>query len=141
MSKTEFDLDTFLPYRLSLLANTISKALEPAYSAYALTRTQWRVMAVLSSGEATAQHICQKTLMDKTTISRAVKNLVERGIVIRQPARSDGRMSPLTFTAKGRQIFEQIAPTARTFETTLKQKLTQDQLKTLETIITHLLKR
>ena len=140
MSKSEFDLDTFLPYRLSLLANTVSKALEPAYATYALTRTQWRVMAVLSSGEATAQYICQKTLMDKTTISRAVKNLVERGIVKRQPAYSDGRMSPLAFTAKGRQVFEQIVPTARTFETTLKQKLTQDQLKTLETIITHLLK-
>ena len=42
-------LDRFLPYRLSVLANTVSAALAGAYaSRFGLTIPQWRVIAVLA---------------------------------------------------------------------------------------------
>ena len=42
-------LEHFIPYRLSVLANTVSSALAGAYpSRFGLTIPQWRVIAVLA---------------------------------------------------------------------------------------------
>ena len=44
----QLDLEHFLPYRLSVLSNRISSAIAREYSQrFALTVTEWRVMAVL----------------------------------------------------------------------------------------------
>ncbi|MBL4871507.1 MAG: MarR family transcriptional regulator, partial [Robiginitomaculum sp.] len=80
-----FNLDTFLPYQFSLVTNTISQSLAREYAPFNITRTQWRILAVLGSvGDMTAQEISNKTMMDKTTLSRAIKNMVERKLVKRQ---------------------------------------------------------
>ena len=42
------DLENFLPYRLSILAQVVSEALHALYAdRFGLTVTQWRVMAAL----------------------------------------------------------------------------------------------
>ena len=47
-SHAHLDLEHFLPYRLSVLSNRISGAIAREYSTrFALTVTEWRVMAVL----------------------------------------------------------------------------------------------
>lgn len=137
-----FDLDKFLPYRLSLATNTLSQALAKDYAAFDITRTQWRVLAVLGAGDGpdwTAGAIAQKTMMDKTTLSRAIKNLIERGLVKRKAAQDDGRASPLALTAKGRKLFEKIVPIALAHEKRIVGKLSKNDLKTLERILGALL--
>ena len=45
-------LEHFLPYRLSILSNTISQAIADDYqSRYDISMTEWRVMAVLARFE------------------------------------------------------------------------------------------
>ena len=45
----ELDLGDFLPYRLSVLSNTVSTAIAGAYARrFGLTIAQWRVVAVLA---------------------------------------------------------------------------------------------
>lgn len=139
MTQNRFQLERFLPYRLSLLANTVSKTLALAYQDYGLNRTQWRVLAVLASGKANAQNISDKTLMDKTTISRVVKTLLERGLVRRCAGHRDGRISPLSLTKQGQDTFAAILPHAYQIETQIFTKLDTNQRKNLETIIAILL--
>ncbi|PHR94291.1 MAG: MarR family transcriptional regulator [Robiginitomaculum sp.] len=139
-----FDLDKFLPYRLSLATNTLSQALAKDYAAFDITRTQWRVLAVLGAGlegeqDWTAGAIAHKTMMDKTTLSRAIKNLIERGLVKRKAAQDDGRASPLALTAKGRKLFEKIVPIALAHEERIVGNISNDDLKTLERILGALL--
>ena len=44
----DFALEHFLPYRLSLLSNTVSEGIALAYrTAYGLSVTEWRVIAIL----------------------------------------------------------------------------------------------
>lgn len=136
----DFNLDTFLPYKLSLATNTVSQKLAKEYATFGLTRTQWRVIAVLGDGrEVTAGAIAQKTLMDKTTLSRAIKNLTERKLVKRKTSQSDGRASPLVLTISGGKVFQKIVPLALAEDARLRRKLSARDVQTLEKILEQLL--
>ena len=62
-------LEQFLPYRLSVASNTLSQAIAQDYEQrYALSMTEWRVMAVLAryDGEGFgAREVAERTAMDK----------------------------------------------------------------------------
>ncbi len=112
-----FDLDHFLPYRVSQLTNRMSRDMAARYEdRFNITRTQWRILAVLLSGAQTAQFIADKTVMDKSVISRAVKALIERGFIRRQVSQNDGRLAPLRLTKKGKAIADEISIIVKTVE-------------------------
>ncbi len=72
-------LQQFLPYRLSALANRISQSLADKYSKrFGINVHEWRILAALGEvGELTAVAITNRIAMDKVTVSRAVKRLIE----------------------------------------------------------------
>ena len=132
MSNSDFNLEDFLPYRLSGAANRGSKRIAKTYAPYKLSRTQWRVMAVLASSEMmTAQMVADKTGMDKTTVSRAVGKMLERGLVKRSASEQDGRSAPLSLSAQGRAMFAKIAPEALRQEQDLKNMFSDADLDML----------
>ncbi len=52
------ELERFLPYRLSVLSNTVSQAIAATYERrFALTITEWRVMAVLGRYDGLSESI------------------------------------------------------------------------------------
>ena len=136
MSHSDFTLEDFLPYKLSVTANSVSQVIAKSYAPYNLTRTQWRVMAALSSSDdMTAQLVAIKTGMDKTTISRAVAKLVARGFIERCASTLDGRSAPLSLSQEGSKIFEKIVPEALRLERQIKQALSQSDIDQLSVIL------
>jgi DNA-binding MarR family transcriptional regulator len=107
-------LPDFLPYRLSVAANAVSRVVACAYArSHGLSTQQWRVLAVLASGGAlTQQDLVARTQMDKVTVSRAARALQERGLVARRKSALDARALRLALTAAGEREFEAIAPRA-----------------------------
>ena len=88
-------LDRFIPYRLSVLSNTVSMIIAGAYEReFGLSIPQWRVIAVLARyPDLSAVEVAERTAMDKVAVSRAVQGLLdfETGFArLRQ-----GRSSPL----------------------------------------------
>lgn len=116
-----FRLEAFLPYRLSITANRISRAFARAYAErFGLTIPEWRVMAVLGTGgPISAGGIVERTAMDKVKVSRAVAALEAKGQLARRPHPEDRRSALLELTAAGRRVFEQIVPLARALEAEL----------------------
>jgi len=136
MTKPDFNLEDFLPYRLSIAANTVSKRIAKTYAPYKLSRTQWRVMAVLaSSDKITAQSIADTTGMDKTTVSRAVSKMLVRGLARRGASEQDGRSAPLSLSAEGKAMFAKIAPEALRQEQELKQMFSDVDLVLLTSFL------
>src|SRR5689334_13638909 len=72
-------LTRFLPYRLSVLANTVSHTLAKLYEKrFGITIPEWRIIAVLGGGETmSAGEIAQRTAMDKVQVSRAISRMLE----------------------------------------------------------------
>lgn len=112
------ELERFLPYRLSVLANTMSTAVAGAYAArFQLSIPEWRVVAVLArSPDLSAAQVAQRTAMDKVAVSRAVSSLVRSGRVARSVEESDRRRSRLRLTAEGASVYQQVVPWALAYE-------------------------
>lgn len=108
------DLDRFMPYRLSVLTNRVSNAIARHYSErFGLSIAEWRVMAVLGQASGlSAREVALRTEMDKVQVSRAVAGLVNRKRVQKSVDGSDGRVTRLALTPRGRAIYDEIVPQA-----------------------------
>jgi len=139
----KLDLQHFLPYRLSVLSNTISSALAGAYARrFGLTIPQWRVVAVLArSPGLSAAAVAERTAMDKVAVSRAVAGLTRSGRVRRVQAVADRRRSVLTLTARGRAVYRQIVPLALAYERRLLGELSPAEQAQFDRLLGRLQKR
>ncbi len=136
----DFALEHFLPYRLSVLTNTISGAIARLYARrFGLTIPEWRVMAVLGRfGPLSANAVCRRTAMDKVRVSRAVARLVARGLVARRADPHDRRRAVLRLAAGGRATHDRIVPLARAREARLLDALSPDERATLDRLLAKL---
>lgn len=133
----ELDLEHFLPYRLSVLSNRISSAIAREYSQrFALSVTEWRVMAVLGRYPGlSASKVALRTAMDKVAVSRAVNSLLKSGRIKRGTHADDKRRSVLALSAKGRRVYDEVAPTALRYERELLAVLDGEERVWLERIL------
>jgi len=139
--KNELILENFLPYRLSILSNTVSSTIASAYNKrFGLSIPEWRVIAVLGRFPGlSAVEVAERTLMDKVAVSRAVTKLIKTGRVDRQFADADRRRSILHLSEQGREVHDEIAPLALKFEEDLLQGLSDEEIQTLNLIMERLL--
>lgn len=121
----ELRLEHFLPYRLSVLANTVSTSIAAAYSSqFGLSIPEWRVLAVLAAAPGiSSAEVAQRTAMDKVAVSRAVSSLLRSRRLERSVAVDDRRRSQLRLSAQGRSVYRRVVPLARQYESRLLQTL------------------
>ncbi len=138
---TPLELEKFLPYRLSVLSNTVSQAIAREYEdRFQLSITEWRVVAVLGRYDGlSAREVAERTAMDKVAVSRAVAELMKDGRVKRSTADHDKRQSVLSLTAKGRKVYSEVAPLALAHERRLLAHLDAEEREWLGRIIEKLL--
>lgn len=133
----ELDLERFLPYRLSVLANRVSRALAQVYQdRFGLSVPQWRVVAVLARFPGlSASDVAEKTAMDKVMVSRAVAGLIRQGRVLRRLDAADRRRSALRLSAKGLAVYGEIAPVALAYERELLAALSPAERAALDRLL------
>jgi DNA-binding MarR family transcriptional regulator len=127
-------LETFLPYRLSIASNKVSDLVAEAYDRlFGLSIPEWRVIAVLGEEAPLTQlAIVRRTVMDKMTVSRAVRPLVERGLIDRAPHAGDKRSSLLALSDAGRALYESVSPAALAMETALLEGFSAKEIAALD---------
>ncbi|MEO0576725.1 MAG: MarR family transcriptional regulator [Pseudomonadota bacterium] len=136
-------LENFLPYRLSILSNTVSGTIASAYDQrFNLSIPEWRVMAVIArSPGLSAAEVAERTLMDKVAVSRAVAKLLKAERIEREFADQDRRRSILGLSEKGKAVYDQVAPLAMRMEADLLQGFTEQEIETLNFLIDRMLAR
>ncbi len=134
-------LEDFLPYRLSILSNRVSRAIAARYvETFDLTIPEWRVIAVLGRRPGlTAKEVAEATEMDKVAVSRAVAKLVESKRVAARADREDARRQILSLTAQGESVHARIAPIALESEQHLLTALSAREREQLDTLLDRLL--
>lgn len=126
----DFDLESFLPYRLNRAAEFVGQRFASRYKAqYGLTRPEWRALAALGSvGRMTATEVGAHSSMHKTKVSRAVYSLEQRRWLKRIPNEKDRRIEYLELTSHGVRAYRDIADLARTYQSELLILLGQEAL-------------
>ena len=139
-ARTHLALETFLPYRLSILSNTVSNAIARDYHVqFGLTVPEWRVMAVLGRfGPDAATGVCTRTAMDKVTVSRAMTRLIDRDLISRSSDSEDRRRVIAKLTRKGRTIHDKIIPVALAHEHKLLAALSPAEAESLDHLLAKL---
>lgn len=133
-------LEEFLPYRLLLLAEQVSRSFSQIYAAqFGIGIPEWRVVAAIGQRhQLTAKEIGEHSTMHKTKVSRAVAALEKRGFVKRTPNPEDLRESFLELTEEGAQMYAKLVPQALDFSSTLLNALDPGQKQALEDIMSRL---
>jgi len=124
------DLQQYFPYRLARLAEQVSLAVAEVYSErFALTRQEWRVLAILGMRhEIATKEIGPLTTLDKMQVSRAMQGLEARGIVSRKRDPDDRRERIVSLTSTGRALYRKVVPFALERETKLLSVLTPEEI-------------
>lgn len=130
-------LESFLPYRLSVLANRVSAAIAADYAErFDLTIPEWRVMAVLGRFPGlSAAEVAGFTAMDKVAVSRAVARLLRTRRLLRGTASDDRRRSVLRLSPAGERVYRQIVPLARMHESRLAGALSTGERRDLDKLL------
>ncbi len=135
--KRDLKLSDYLPYRLSVASNEVSRLIAESYEdRFGLKIPEWRVIAVLAEFNAHTQaEIVAKTAMDKVTVSRTVASLVARDLVRRSINEADGRSQIVALTKAGKRLFDDIAPLARDYEARLLDGFSPREIDSLKTLL------
>ncbi|MCY4154881.1 MAG: MarR family transcriptional regulator [Gammaproteobacteria bacterium] len=136
-------LETFLPYRLSLLSNAVSGAIAREYGdKFAISMPEWRILMILAEYPGiAADEVCRRTKIEKSVVSRAVARLLKRHLVHRDLNANDRRRSILRLSKTGLSVYDEVMPIAREYEQQLLANLDAEELKTFNAMIDKLLKR
>lgn len=133
-------LDAFLPYRLNILAEIVSQGLARLYSQrFGISVAEWRVIATLADGcQMTARDIGLRTHMHKTKVSRAVSDLLMRGLIDRHENEADRREAFVRLSAQGRDVYEVIAPLGLAYQRRLVEGISEADMAAFTRIEAHL---
>ncbi|GAA61366.1 hypothetical protein P20652_3243 [Pseudoalteromonas sp. BSi20652] len=132
----KIDLATFLPYQLTNVATRVSNDFAKVYQTkYGLNIPQWRILANLAQyGQSNAKDLCTQANMDKSTVSRAIKVLIDKGLVRSELNAQDKRAALLVLSQAGQSLYENITPDALNWEKQLLSTLTNEEYEVLVSI-------
>jgi DNA-binding MarR family transcriptional regulator len=130
-------LEHFLPYRLVVLASTVSRALGTVYEErFGVTIAEWRVIANIGHrGALTAGEVAQHSSMDKAKVTRALRSLAQRGLITRTVGASDRRQARIDLTVRGGTLFRDIGALALEWEQELVAALPREDRAALSRIL------
>lgn len=133
-------LREFLPYRLSVVSERISRLFAERYEReFGLSIPEWRVIAIL--GEHTSlgtQDVIEATGMDRVRVSRAVIRLADKGLLTRKAPAGDKRAQLLRLSRRGVSIYAKVVPLAQDLQRELAAKLGSEEMQVLGRILAKL---
>ena len=129
-----------MPYRLVNLAKKVSDSCSLIYrERFGLSVAEWRVLARLAEHRSLrAKDLGEITFMDKSRVSRALKQLEQNGYIDRLANEEDNRASDVALTAAGRALYRQIAPEALAWEKTFLSALDVAEYRELISVLNNL---
>ncbi|MFZ5965370.1 MarR family winged helix-turn-helix transcriptional regulator [Thalassococcus sp. BH17M4-6] len=128
----DFNLSTFLPYRLAVLSERVSRRLSVEYQrTHGLAVAEWRVLVhVQRCGAVSVRDIHNCVNLEKPRVSRAVSRLESEGLVQKAQGQPDGRLVAITLTDAGRAALEEIVPAAQRVALALTHRIDDADLAT-----------
>lgn len=134
------DLDTYTPAFFTSIANKLANGASKDYLRnFSIGIEAWRVLALIAAaGETTAQSICQFTGMDKGSVSKVMKQMQAKRLIIVEPDDRDRRVRITKLTAEGQVMHDKIVRYALHREDSFLSVLTSSERETLVRLLQRL---
>lgn len=97
-----------LPMSLLRAREAVMRHFRASLRRFGLTEQQWRVLRALTSGESfEVTELAEATFLLAPSLSRILKDLDERGLILRRTSKSDLRRGIVSISPQGLVLIEQ----------------------------------
>lgn len=140
-SRVDDSLLSSLLFDLIRTMNVIVKPfLETHGKAFDLTLPEWRAMIMLAASPGiSGEEIARRVMMDKMTVSRALRRLEKAGRANRHKLPTDRKTNQWYLTGEGWTAFDEIARAARNHEENVLAGFSMDERAQLEGLVRRLM--
>src|SRR5690606_14218190 len=112
----------------------------PVLHPYNVTEQQWRTLRALHDlGELTAAGLAAECSILAPSMTRILRTLSERGLVLVHRSKSDGRELRVRISAKGKRLVRVIGPKVEKEYAKIQEQLRPERLKALCLDLQHLI--
>jgi len=125
-------------FNLRKAARAVTQRYDEALKPCGLRTTQFSILAVLARlSPAPMAHLSGALVMDRTTLTRNLRPLVDQGLVAIVPGADDLRKRNVSLTAKGRKALERALPHWRKAQQDMIGRITPARWRRLERDLGH----
>jgi homoprotocatechuate degradation regulator HpaR len=118
-----------LPMQLMLAREAVMQRFRPHLNEHSLTDQQWRIIRALNEVEAMdIAALARLCCLHTASLSRTLPNLEADGLITRRANKQDQRRVGVSLTAKGRRLFETVAPQSEAIYARLAQEIGPQRL-------------
>ncbi len=130
-------LRQYLPFTLEYTAQKASSVMTADLArAIGLRPQAMHLLAVIKDdGLCTQTQLCRRSGYDKMTVSRFMKYLLERDLVIRTASRDDGRSSVIGLTVRGNETVEQMIEIMQAQQVVMFSQFTTAEIETFQRLL------
>ena len=119
-----------LPMQLMLAREAVMQRFRPHLNANGLTDQQWRIIRALNEVEALdIAALSRACCLHTASLSRTLPNLEAEGLIARRANKDDQRRVSVSLTAKGRRLFETVAPQSEAIYAQLAREIGPQRLE------------
>jgi len=131
--KAELDLEHRPAYRFSILAALSTRAMSGMLAErFRITVAGWKALSMIGAfGPISSGSVARRSSMDPDKVTRAVDQLVDKGLVARKVDPEDRRRVVLTLTARGKRAFTEIDGMRRQVDVEFLSVLSESERRNL----------
>jgi len=121
-----------LPIALLRAREAVMARFRPVLQAQDVTEQQWRVIRVLAEqSPLDATELADRACILAPSLTRIIRSLEERGLVLRERDQGDGRRILLSLSDKGLEIIYNVSPASRAVYADLEERYGRDRIEAL----------
>ena len=135
---SRYDLDNAIGYAVGHAAARIKIALRRAFATagHDLTPDQWVALRWLLDNDGITQAaLGERTVKDKTTVTRILDRLEDKHLLVRRRDPDDRRSQRLYLTDAGRELAQALVPIVQSFASTVYADVTDADKTALRDIL------
>lgn len=103
---------------------------------FGVTRREWVMLALLSSGEPLQpSELAVRAELNRSATSKAITTMVQKGLVERRVLPGNRRVAQLRLTAAGHALYEQILPLVAEVNRELMGSLSEAEIEALDSML------
>ena len=130
----KYELHESIGFKINQTANKLNSKFSQILQQYDIAPEQRATLELIKYEEDINQTKISKILgKDKTTISRALRTLENKGLIIRNKA--DRRTNIIKLSPKGEEILEKSQEEVKVFRQSIIQNLSNEEFDTLKTLL------
>jgi homoprotocatechuate degradation regulator HpaR len=128
-----------LPMALLKAREAVMRQFRPALNGYAITEQQWRVLRALTTVETIeVLELAHATFLLAPSLSRILKDLEERQLVLRRASDVDLRRGLISISPAGRALIERAGPHSEAIYAEITSRFGPEKLKALHDLLDEL---